>query len=321
MNRREHPTDEYVRGLPLVSDEQARLLSDSDARQALFQEIVAMPTDTRSPPTPGRTRLPRRTVVLAATIATLTFAAVGAAAYFNSVQIQTTTGVACRTADGSVSVIDAVSGDPVTDCASHWQQTTGALPPALVAYGDGRGGIEVVPAGAEVPDTWQALERGLAQDPRLIELEAALDDHIDGLRAGCHRPDSARAVTERELDRLGLDAWDAVSERGSADGETTCTYFFLDPDRQRVVLIPLEGILDAADTPHGILASRLDQELDRCLSTDAVADLTRDIAADVGVVPEGLVIHEVTDKDADCARAQLNVGGRVEVTIRGPKSP
>ncbi|MDP8929814.1 MAG: hypothetical protein M3O70_14895 [Actinomycetota bacterium] len=319
MKRREHPTDEYVRGLPLLSDEQARLLSDSDAKQALFQEILTMPADNRARPAPSPARPQRRSVVLAAMIATLTFAAVGAAAYFNSVE--TTTAVACHMADGSVSVIDAVSGDPLADCAAHWQQATGAQPPALVAYDNGRGGIEVVPEAAQVPDGWRALEPGVAQDPRLIELEAALGDHIDGLRADCYRVESARAITERELDRLGLDTWQAVAERGSADGERTCTYFLLDPDRQRVVLIPLEGMIAPSGSPHSLLASRLDQELDRCLTTEEAADLTREIAADVGVAPEGLIIQHVTDENAQCARADVNVGGRVEVTIRGPLSP
>lgn len=316
MSRHEHPTDRYVRGLPLVSDEQLRSLSDSEAKQALFEEIITMDTDTKALPATSGGRYSRRTIVLVATLALLSFAAVGTAAVYSA--IQTTTAVACHGPDGGVSVMDSVTGDSVTDCAEHWRRITGEEPPALVAYDNGIGGVEVVPHGADVPGSWQILEPGVVQDARLIELEAALGDHIDGLLSACHRVDSGRAIAERELDRLGLDTWETVSERGSADGETTCTFYFLDSERQRVVLIPLEGMIAPGETPHTMLADRLGEELDRCLSAQEAADLTREIAADVGVVEEGLNIRELTDPDSECARAHVNVGGRVDVTIRGP---
>lgn len=318
MNRHGHTTDTYVRRLPLVSDEQVRLLSDSDAKQALFEEITTMTIDTRTaPPAQDHARVPRRTFVLAAAVALLSVAAVGWAV-FNSVQGSTSVG--CHTGDGAVSIVDAVTGDPVSDCAALWRQDTGTQPPPLVAYDNGDGGIEVVPEGSSIPRGWQPLEPGVTQDPRLIELEAALDDHIDGLPADCHPLDAARTIAEREVDRLGLDGWQVVAERGEADGAGTCTYFLLESERQTVVLIPLDGGAAPDDAPYSVLAGELGTALEQgCLSLPDAAAQARQIAADAGI-GEALVVHEVTDDAATCARADVNVGGGVEVTIRGPQA-
>lgn len=320
MNRHEHTTDEYVRRLPLVSDEQARLLSDSDAKQALFQEITSMTTDTQTAPTrpSARDRVPRRTFALAAAIMTLSLVAVG---WVVLTSIENSTSVGCHTADGVVSIADAVTGDPVADCAAVWRQDTGSEPPDLIAYDNGNGGIEVLPEGSDAPSGWQQLEPGVAQDPRLIELDASLDDHIDGLPADCHRLDSARVIADREVDRLGLTGWQVVSERGEADGAQTCTYYFLEPERQRVVLIPLDSGDAPDDAPYRVLANRLGEALEEeCLSVAEAVELTRRSAADAGIDENGVVVHQAVDDNSTCARADVNVGGRVEVTIRGPEA-
>lgn len=313
MKRREQTTDEYVRRLPLVSDEQVRLLSDSDAKQALFQEITAMTTYAQT--APARARVPRRTLVLAATLVTLGVAGLGWAVLDS---IGASTSVGCHTADAAVSVVDAVTGDPIADCAAVWRSDTGSEPPPLVAYDNGSGGIEVVAEGADVPAGWRELTPGVAQDPRLIELEAALDDHIDGLPADCHGLEAARTVADREVARLGLDGWRVVSERGEADGAQTCTSFFLEPGRRHVVLLPVEGLIGSDAAPYRVLASRLGDALgEECLAGADAAGLARRTAAEVGI-REGLVVHEVIDDTSTCARADVNVAGAIEVTIRGP---
>ncbi len=315
MNRRERITDEYLRRLPLVSDEQLRLLSDRDAKQALFQEITTMTTHTHL--APARVRAPRRTLVLAGVVVALGLAGVGWAVLDS---IGSSTSVGCHTDDGGISIVDAVTGDPVADCAAVWRRDTGGEPPPLVAYDNGTGGIEVVPEGADVHVSWRQLEPGLAQDPRLIELEAALDDHVDGLPADCHRLESARVIADREVDRLGLEGWQVVSERRAADGAQTCASFILEPERRRVVLIPLDGARAPDDAPYRVLASRLGDALEQdCRTVASAAELTRQAAADAGI-DGGLVVHQVIDDTSTCARADVNVGGGVEVTIRGPQA-
>lgn len=322
MTRREHPTEEYVRRLPLVSDEQAAVLSDRSAKQALFEEITTLPTTTDTPPAaptqpPARHRMPRRSLVLATVLTILSIAAVGGAAV--RWLAEQTTSVACHTDDSSVLVVDSVTGDPVEDCQAAWRDA-GLQPPALIAYDNGHGGIAVLPAGEEAPAGWEPLEPGVVQNPRLIQLEAALADYGSGLHAECHLLSQARTLAQREIDRLELEGWTIRAERGEADGTETCTYFFLDPEQQAVVLIPMQGLV-APDAPFTVFARDLARTLEEdCLPTTEAAQVTREVAARAGVNDTGLIIHEVTDDTLDCARSNVTVGGRVEVTIRGPET-
>lgn len=320
MSRREHPVDGHIRQLPLVGDEQAHLESDSDARQALFEEIITMPldTDTTVPGTRDR-RIPRRGFVLVAALALLSSAAVGWAVISS---LGSTTSVACHTGGSpdSGAGIDMVTGDPVADCAAVWERHTGQPPPELIAYDNGTGGIAVMPADAEVPEDWQPLEAGTMQDARVIELRVALDDHIAGLPSRCHLTEEGQALAERELERLGLSGWSVATERGEADGIETCAYFHLDPDRPRVVLSPREGLVAPVDAPSTVLARDLGTAVaDGCLTTAETAEVARRIAGEVGIDGDGLVVNEVADPEATCARAHVNVFGRIEVTVRGPE--
>lgn len=215
-----------------------------------------------------------------------------------------------------MTVIDSVTGDPVADCQAAWRDL-GLEPPALAAYDNGRGGIEVLPADTAPQTGWTPLDPGVVQDPRLLQLDAALNDHGAGLPSACHQLSPARAIAERELDRLGLEGWTIRADRGEADGTTTCTYYYLDPSQREVVLIPMEGI--APSGPFAGYARGLADALDdACLSVPQAARAARDLAVDAGIADMGLVIHEVVDESFDCARSDVNVGGRIEVIIRGP---
>lgn len=177
----------------------------------------------------------------------------------------------------------------------------------------------MLPAEEQAPVDWEPLDPGTVQDPRLIQLKAALADYGSGLHAECHLLAEARVVVERELDRLDLEGWTVRSERGEADGTQTCTYFFLNPAQQAVVLIPDDGIV-APDAPFTAFARDLASALkDDCLTASEAAQVARDIAVRAGVDDMGLVIHEVTDSALACSRSDVTVGGRVEVTIRGPE--
>ena len=320
MNRPEHPTDAAVRRLQLDSDERVHLLSDRDAKQALFQEITRMPVDLSEPTTSPipRTRVPRRSLVLVATLASVSAGAVaGAVALFSS----SSTSLGCHTPDGGVAIVDAVTGNPLTDCARIWEQMTGTEAPPLAAYDNGSGGIEVLPADEPAPDGWTSTDPGTIQDPSVIELEAALDDIADGLPAACRLLDDARVLATDELARLGLNGWSVGSDRGQADGTETCTYFYLDLGQRQVVLIPLEGVVAPPDAPYSVFARELADALDRdCLTVGQAAAAARDLAADAGLEAAGVVIYELTDDAAACTRTDVNVGGRVEVKLRGPAS-
>lgn len=320
MNDR-HDAIADVRQLAVIDREQlASSWADSEAKMAIFQEITATPVELADSPTHNpRTSPSRRPVVLAATLAALSLATIAGAVVFLTADASTSVG--CHTPDGAVAVVGAVTGDPVADCSRLWTELTGTSPPTLIAYDNTSGGIEVVPADTEVPDGWRKLDPGVVQDPGAIELEAALADYIDGLHSDCYRSDAARRLASGELDRLGLGEWTIDTERGEADGAGTCTYYYLDPSRQRVVLIPMDGLVSPDETPHTILADQLRHALSsRCLSVDEAAAQTRQLAIDAGLDDPNLVIHKLVDDTADCTRADMNIGGRTAIYLHGPAS-
>jgi len=90
-----------------------------------------------------------------------------------------------------------------------------------------------------------------------------------------------------------------------------------------VVLIPLEGVAPPAEAPSVVLAQRLNTiTTEACLSVEEVAQATRREASDLGLSTEEphLIIHRIVSEGTSCARADVNVGGRIEVTVRGPSS-
>lgn len=317
MRDRNDPMGQVRRLTPVDRDKLAASWSNSEAKQVVFEEITAMPIDTdTNSPTP-RTGVPRRTVVVAATVATMGLATVGWAV-IGPGDVAETTRVGCHTPDDAVAVVGATSGDPVADCASLWTNQHGQAPPDMVAYDNGSGGIEVVPAAETVPDHWEALEPGVTQDPRLIELEAALDDAASGLRSACLVTDDARQIVRNELDRLGFRDWSIAIERGEADGTDTCSYAAVRPDSQQVALYPLEGLVAPDDDPIQQFARTLGATLDhQCLTTPQAAAEAANLATSAGV--DGISIQELADPGAECARVDINVGGSVDVTIRGPQ--
>jgi hypothetical protein len=314
VNRDEHPSDEYVRRLPLVADDQVRLLPD-DAKQALFQELV-MVIDTQPPRV--RSRVRRTALALALAVALLAFPAIGWAVYRGS--IADSTGVSCHITEGSESIVSATTGDPLADCAEQWRFETASEPPPLVAYDNGHGGIEVFPEGVPVPADFTRLGEGVVQDPRAIELQSALDDYIDGLSGDCYSSDEAQAIVMRELGRLGLVDWEVTVDR-AADGERRCALAFAQPERRLVTVVD-QGSHPDDGAPDMVFARELRAALQRdCLTLADAAALTREVAAAQGIGDDALIVHEVPDDTASCTRADLTVGGIFDVTLRGPQGP
>jgi hypothetical protein len=334
VNRRDHRIDAYVRRLPLISDQQVRLQSDDTVKEWLFQEVTAVPVDTASPRrtrSPRRAPTPRRTLVLVALLTMLTLASVGwaVAQRLSSDADEVSTSLGCYHPDGSIAIVSAATGDPIEDCAHEWERAFGTEPPEFVTYETSTGGIVVAPADAEVPDHLD-LERvdppDAIDDPRLIELEAALDDQGGGLGADCYTLDEARRIVKRELDQLGLTGWTVTSEDGGADGNDTCTGFSLDRAPRQIVLrsqsaqdwVTVDG---HGDDPIFAFARDVNAALeDRCLTLGDAADLVRKRGAAAGMNELGLDVREVVDNDAACARVDVEAGGAIFVTVKGPKT-
>lgn len=275
-----------------------------------------MPTTTlRTDRAPTSRQRRRRPALVAAVAALATTAAAGTAwAVFGGATDTTATG--CYISENSVSIIAAVTGDPVADCARAWEQETGSVPD-LVAYDTGNGGIAVVPRGRDVPSEWTALDPGVRQDPQLIRLSTALDDRLDGLQSDCYQLPAARAITERELQAAGLTGWRIAADRGQADGSETCTFYITDAATRTITLIPIEGLVEpASDAPHARMAAHLREALDDgCRTRSEIVALTHEAARAAGV-PD-IQINELPDPDLPCASADMRVGGAVSVTVRG----
>lgn len=263
----------------------------------------------------GAGRHKKRWVLPGFAVATLATAA-AAAGYAVTRDVATTTQISCP----ANTVIDAVTGDPVADCADLWRQQHGTEPPELAAYDNQRGGIQVVPADAEVPSEWTPLEEGYSQDARLIELDAALADYGDGLNAECYSPEDARSIAQNTLARLSLDPWSVRIDEDRSGGDRACAVHRLDAEANEVVIFPLDTGRPSQDAPFRDLAASVQTHVDgSCLDrTEAVA-VVRRIAADMDIDEAAgeLVIHSVPDATAACSRTDVNVGGRIEVTVRG----
>src|SRR5262245_22831912 len=300
---------------------------------ALLERVRSdlMTTITESDPIPARrpSRRRRRWAVPIAAAAVLATAAAGWAAVRHDSSTNTAIGCPHRDRGGNSTFIAAVTGDPVVDCGNAWRDMFGTEPPPMTAYDTGSGGVVVLLDGEPVPDGYTRLAPGPHVDTTLIQLQAALDDSGSGLTSNCFDEPGARNVVERELDRLGLDDWTVtVDESRPPTGAASCAYLVVDAEQQEVQLIGM-GPAPSEAGPYRIFAAELDQRLrDQCVGLDAAADITRGVAAATDVSSytdyafteeSGLLnIHTVEDPSATCTRADVDVGGAVEVTLRGP---
>ena len=70
------------------------------------------------------------------------------------------------------------------DCALQWQRDLGTIPPPLLAYDNGSGGVTVLPRDIKPPAGYERLP-GRSQDVALIQLQQSLDDYVNGLNSRC----------------------------------------------------------------------------------------------------------------------------------------
>ena len=297
-------------------------LSLEEKRSELMAVITNLTTGTNdlrpvgaglSTTAPAR-RAPRRRAWVAAAAALVTLGGSAAAFAVITHDPASTTSVAC----GDV-FVDAVSGDPVADCADVWRRTKGAEPPPLAAYRTSDGGITVIPADAMAPGGWERVAEGFRQDGRLIELTSTLDDVGAGLASDCLPLDRAQPIAEQAISNLKLTGWRAMAENGSADGRQTCTVPIVEPDQYRVLLVPVApgtgGDLEAVRVMAKGLQARLG---DTCVPLKRGAEIARQASGRNGASAPDVQVHTVAKPGSSCATVTVNVGGSVQVIVRGP---
>jgi hypothetical protein len=299
--------DDAVRRLARVADEQVARATGAEAREALLERIVAMPV----PPVPSPRR--RRRAQLVAGVTGVTLAASGTIgwAIVRAGDPRDTTSLQCQIG-GSASIITAVSGDPVADCAAQWTRDLGVAAPPLVAYDNGHGGILVQPAADPAPSGGTPLPAGQGQNVALIDLQESLDDYVAGLGSRCFTQAEAVAFARAEVARTGLVGWTVTprdagrcTDAGSADPVT------------RTVWLLARGT-DPADEQggHVALAARLREIARQCRPLAATRALVDKAVRDLGMTGATQVTEVPTG--TRCTTIRERVGGAVDVTLRGP---
>ena len=219
-----------------------------------------------------------------------------------------------------------LTGDPVADC-QHYNDLEGVDPIADPVAFRFENMLFVAPRG-DVPEGSSLLAAPTAQDEARRELQASLHDLVDGLRAQCFTADEASAFVTGELDRLALTGWqlEVAQNEPSADRpDDLCATAWADEAGADVIQVtpnsvPAPEVLEANEdvVPFVFaLADTLRQAVaDQCLSLSE--------AEEVATTAIGAEHHwpltTITDPTADCTRVDMEVGGSILVTLRGPEA-
>lgn len=321
-----HAIEDRLRRLARIGDKDLRALVD-DARfevlEGLLQEtdspvVTPVPSATCREPKPVRRHRVRLAVAVALTISSL--AGAGTAWAMSTSRAVNTTSVEC-VVNGGDTIVPSTSGNPVTDCTTVWKQLTGALPPALVAYDNGIGGITVLPASTPVPNGFTALVPGPVQNGSLIELQESLDDFVAGLNSACLSDEAAVTLTQAKLRELGFEGWTVSPPAKPANGTTECVVqSVVDFEHHNVSLAGSFG----PNPPQSIpvqLAKKLQGISAVCQS---LADATKSVeqaAASLGLSQTNSTYElSAVKEDIACTRIYESVGGTIFLVLRGPNS-
>lgn len=259
----------------------------------------------------------RRQVLLLAAVLSVTLAtvSVGYAVLSGSDSLS----VLCVSADRSeISSVNAISGDPVADCARH---LSGA---DLDGYGVFTDDAELVVVAPDIETARAVVDADLRAAPDLminqdvIELRMALDDVATGAH-GCGDVEAVVQRAEEIVERYG-DEDTVVVQRSPASDESSCAFAFIQGSQVTVAVEDAREttpdpvyteLLEAAHTIH-------DRVEGSCLSGAEARQVVEDAIA--GTQQQGVTTITVNeDATADCARVHTNAYGSFEVTIYAPR--
>ena len=327
----DHELMQALRDTRRVDDARIATVTDRHALGALREGILM--TDRHSPPTveaPRRgRRLGRRGLVSGA----LALALVGGGAAYAVSQLSdgpTLDLLNCAEAitvssDGEIHLRGAVdgmaaSGDDVADCAQF--RTDARLPALVDPYPFVYGGTHFVVSRAGVPpEVVEDAEPPLptTQVAALHELEAAMDDWVDGPNASCFTVAEAEDYARQTLTRVGVTGWTTrvfEDRENPTPGPCATLVPFTD---QHVVEVRKDSRKPIVPDPANISSSVFstaaglrDQVATKCLS---LADAKRVARSLVDPLDD---VTAVPDETATCTRVDMTVGGAIFVTLRGP---
>jgi hypothetical protein len=327
----DHELMQALRDTRRVDDAGIATVTDRHALVALREGITMTDrhtTPTTEVPRRGR-RLGRRGLVSGA----LALALVGGGAAYAVSQLSdgpTLDTLNCAqsmtvSSDGEIHLRGAVdgmaaSGDDVADCAQF--RTDARLPALVDPYAFTYQGIHFVVSRAGVPAEVRKVAVAPlppAQVAALHELEAALDDWVDGPNASCFTVTEAEDYTRQTLTRIGLTGWTTrvfEDRENPTPGPCATLVPFTD---QHVVEVREDSrkphLPDPANVSSSVFSAAAglhDQVATKCLS---LADAKRVARSLVDPIDE---VTAVPDEAARCTRVDMTVGGTIFVTLRGP---
>jgi len=305
-----------LRRLSPASDAEAAAVFGVTGREELLEAVTGLPFGRRGQVRRATHR--RRRLVLA--VAAVVVVAIGTAATWvvlHKAPGRETTSVEC-VIKGVDAIIPSSSGNPAADCAAEWLREEGAVAPPLRAYANGFGGVTVLPRSEKPPAGYKPLR---AQDVALIELQGSLDDVIDGLNSACLDPAAATRLAKAKLAQFGFTDWTvSVRDPQSADAPGSCTSIaVVDPAARTVTLIA--GGPSAGGTSLE-LAHKLRPIAQSCEPLRAAVASVRAAASSLGLSESahGYDLNTVNDNSLRCSSIYETVGGRIFVTVRGPRN-
>ena len=217
-----------------------------------------------------------------------------------------------------------LTGDPVADC-QHYNDLEGREPIVEAVAFRYENMLFVAPS-SDVPAGATLLAAPTAQDESRRELQASVHDLVDGLRAQCFTADEASAFVTGELERLALTGWqvEVAQNEPSADRpDDVCATAWVDQAGADVVQVtpnsvPAPEVLQANEdvVPFVFtLADTLRQEVaTQCVSLPDAEEIA---AAALGT-EHHWPLTAIEDPAATCTRVDMEVGGSILVTLRGP---
>jgi hypothetical protein len=223
--------------------------------------------------------------------------------------------------------LQALSGDPVADCAGEFQRLQGAAPP-LTGYDTGGQQIAVMPADWPAPADWKPLPTTFRNDPTRLELKHRLDDLVEGPQGRCATADETERIARAELADLGLTGWTfrRLSQAHLADGRTWCASAWVDegPGTTIVIQATEGGMFDPRATGNEptleFIATLRSRIVESCEPLSEARRLVEDTLVKRGLRLDDAHITTIEDPGAACTRVDFVPGGNAVVILRGPRT-